>query len=106
MVAVKIAWEPFQRMEKVVYVKFPNLKGKLLWVKMDVIFVVVMVINKYLIYIKWIFFFKFNSGCNPIDQRRESRKQKKKLLREDKNIMYKNQRLLDSDDEDLKIFQM
>ena len=44
-------------------------------------------------------------GCNPVDVRRESRKQRKKLLKEDKNIMYKNQRLLDSDDEDLKIFQ-
>jgi hypothetical protein len=47
----------------------------------------------------------YHKGCNPIDQRRESRRKRKKVLREDKNIMYKNQRLLDSDDEDLKIYQ-
>jgi hypothetical protein len=43
-------------------------------------------------------------GCNPVDVRREKRKELKKQLREDKNILYKKQRLLDSDDEDLKIY--
>lgn len=42
-------------------------------------------------------------GCNPIDVRKNKRSEKKKLLREDKNLQYKNQRLLDSDDEELKI---
>ena len=41
-------------------------------------------------------------GCNPIDVRKNKRCEKKKLLREDKNLQYKNQRLLDSDDEELK----
>lgn len=44
-------------------------------------------------------------GCNPVDVRRDERKQRKRLLKDDKSIMYKNQRLLDSDDEDLKVFQ-
>ena len=33
---------------------------------------------------------------------KKKKKKKKKLLREDKNLQYKNQRLLDSDDEELK----
>jgi hypothetical protein len=45
-----------------------------------------------------------NIGCNPVDVRRERRKELKKQLREDKNILYKKQRLLDSDDENLKIY--
>ncbi len=44
-------------------------------------------------------------GCNPVDVRREKRKELKKELREDKNILYKKQRLIDSDDEELKIYQ-
>jgi hypothetical protein len=36
--------------------------------------------------------------------RRERRKEMKKQLRDDKNILYKKQRLLDSDDDDLKVY--
>jgi hypothetical protein len=42
-------------------------------------------------------------GCNPIDVRKDKRSEMKRLLREDKNLQYKNQRLLDSDDDELKI---
>lgn len=42
-------------------------------------------------------------GCNPIDVRYRERKQQKSLLFQDKTITHKNQRILDSDDEDLKI---
>ena len=42
-------------------------------------------------------------GCNPIDVRKDRRSEMKRQLREDKNLQYKNQRLLDSDDEELKI---
>jgi hypothetical protein len=52
-----------------------------------------------------IFFINFKLGCNPVDVRREKRKELKKQLKEDKNILYKKQRLLDSDDEELKIYQ-
>jgi len=48
---------------------------------------------------------KFLIGCNPVDVRREKRREVKKKLREDKSILYKKQRLLDSDDEELRIFQ-
>jgi hypothetical protein len=49
--------------------------------------------------------FILNLGCNPVDVRKETRKDRKRELKDDKNIMYKKQRLLDSDDEDLKISQ-
>lgn len=42
-------------------------------------------------------------GCNPIDVRREKRRDLKRQLKDDKNLLYKNERLLDSDDEELKI---
>ncbi len=45
-----------------------------------------------------------NLGCNPVDVRREKRKEMKRNLKDDKNILYKKQRLLDSDDEDLKVY--
>jgi len=44
-------------------------------------------------------------GCNPIDVRREKRLEMKKKLKDDKNILYKKQRLLDSEDEELNIQQ-
>jgi hypothetical protein len=53
-----------------------------------------------------IFFFKLIIGCNPVDVRREKRKEQKKQLKDDKNILYKKQRLLDSDDEDLKVYNI
>ena len=46
----------------------------------------------------------FYSGCNPVDVRRDKRKELKKQLKDDKNILYKKQRLLDSDDEELKVY--
>ena len=42
-------------------------------------------------------------GCNPIDVKYNERKAQKYILFQDKNIFYKNQRILDSEDEDLKI---
>ena len=42
-------------------------------------------------------------GCNPIDVRKDKRLELKKKLKENKHFNYKNQRLLDSDDEDLKV---
>ena len=42
-------------------------------------------------------------GCNPVDVRRDTRTNLKRQLKDDKNLQYKNQRLLDSDDEELKI---
>jgi hypothetical protein len=42
-------------------------------------------------------------GCNPIDVKYNERKAQKNILFQDKNIFYKNQRILDSEDEDLKI---
>ena len=42
-------------------------------------------------------------GCNPVDVRRDRRSDLKRQLKDDKSLQYKNQRLLDSDDEDLKI---
>lgn len=42
-------------------------------------------------------------GCNPIDVRINKKKKLKKQYLEDKTLAYKNQRILDSDDEDLKI---
>jgi hypothetical protein len=42
-------------------------------------------------------------GCNPIDVKINERKVQKNLLYQDKNVFYKNQRILDSEDEDLKI---
>ena len=42
-------------------------------------------------------------GCNPIDVKYNERRAQKNLLYNDKGINYKNQRILDSDDENLKI---
>ena len=42
-------------------------------------------------------------GCNPIDMKYNERLQQKNILFSDKSINHKNQRILDSDDEDLKI---
>ena len=42
-------------------------------------------------------------GCNPIDVRKDKKLELKRKYKEDKNVNYKNQRLLDSDDEDLKV---
>jgi hypothetical protein len=36
--------------------------------------------------------------------RKDKRRDLKRMLREDKNILYKKQRILDSDDEDLKVY--
>lgn len=43
-------------------------------------------------------------GCNPVDVRKERRVDLKKKLGDDNRILYKKQRILDSDDEDLKIY--
>ena len=43
-------------------------------------------------------------GCNPLDVRKEHREKEKRLIKEDKNILYKRQRIIDSDDEDMKQF--
>ena len=42
-------------------------------------------------------------GCNPIDMKYNKRLQQKNLLFQDNSINHKNQRILDSEDEDLKI---
>ena len=42
-------------------------------------------------------------GCNPIDVKYNERKEHKRLLYQEKNIPHKNQRIIDSEDEDLKI---
>lgn len=42
-------------------------------------------------------------GCNPLDMRYNGRMAQKSILFQDKSINHKNQRILDSDDEDLKI---
>ena len=42
-------------------------------------------------------------GCNPIDVKFNERKIQKSILYQDKNLSHKNQRILDSEDEDLKI---
>ena len=42
-------------------------------------------------------------GCNPIDMKYNKRLQQKNLLFQDNTINHKNQRILDSEDEDLKI---
>lgn len=42
-------------------------------------------------------------GCNPLDIKLNERKTEKDKLYQDKHISYKNQRILDSEDEDLKI---
>ena len=42
-------------------------------------------------------------GCNPFDIKLNERKIEKNQLYQDKTIFYKNQRILDSEDEDLKI---
>ena len=44
-------------------------------------------------------------GCNPADVRKEVRRSRKREFMEDKNILYKKQRILDSDDEELKVFK-
>ena len=43
-------------------------------------------------------------GCNPIDVRKEQRRDLKRNYRENKNFQYKRERLLSSDDEDLKVY--
>ncbi len=42
-------------------------------------------------------------GCNPIDMKYNKRLQQKNLLFQDNSINHKNQRILDSEDEDLKV---
>ena len=42
-------------------------------------------------------------GCNPLDIKINERKIEKSKLYQDKSIFYKNQRILDSEDEDLKV---
>ena len=42
-------------------------------------------------------------GCNPSDVKYNERLEQKNLLYQDKSINHKNQRILDSDDENLKI---
>ena len=42
-------------------------------------------------------------GCNPIDMKYNKRLQQKNILFQDNTINHKNQRILDSEDEDLKI---
>lgn len=42
-------------------------------------------------------------GCNPIDVRKNQRSDLKRQFKEDRNLAYKNQRLLDSEDEELRI---
>ena len=42
-------------------------------------------------------------GCNPIDMKYNKRLQQKNLLFQDNTLSHKNQRILDSEDEDLKI---
>lgn len=42
-------------------------------------------------------------GCNPSDVRKNQRSDLKRQYKEDRNFPFKNQRLLDSDDEELKI---
>lgn len=44
-------------------------------------------------------------GCNPIDVRKNKRKELKKKLKEDKGILYKRQRIIDSEDEELRTYQ-
>ncbi|MCQ2819483.1 MAG: BUD31 family protein [archaeon] len=43
-------------------------------------------------------------GCNPVDVIKEHREELKRRFREDKNISNRNQRILDSDDEELKTY--
>ena len=43
-------------------------------------------------------------GCNPVDVRKERRVELKRKLGDDNKILYKKQRILDSDDEDLRIY--
>jgi hypothetical protein len=40
-----------------------------------------------------------------VDVRKEKRKEIKRQLKEDKNILYKKQRLIDSDDDEVRISQ-
>lgn len=42
-------------------------------------------------------------GCNPVDLRQQKHMEEKQKLLKDKSIMYKNRRILDSDDEEVKI---
>ena len=42
-------------------------------------------------------------GCNPIDMKYNKRRQQKSILSQDNTINHKNERILDSEDEDLKI---
>lgn len=42
-------------------------------------------------------------GCNPLDIKRQERKERKKRLLEDSHILYKKQRILDSDDDEIPI---
>jgi hypothetical protein len=42
-------------------------------------------------------------GCNPIDVNKEKRREEKNILMNDKNIMYKRQRIIDSDDEEIEV---
>ena len=42
-------------------------------------------------------------GCNPIDIRRDKRKEIKNNLQKDGKLLMKRQRLLDSDDEELQM---
>lgn len=43
------------------------------------------------------------TGCNPVDVKRAQRNELKRKYLEDKNFAYKNERLLDSEDEELRI---
>lgn len=40
-------------------------------------------------------------GCNPLDIRKDKRKELKRALQNDKDILFKRQRILDSDDEEI-----
>ena len=42
-------------------------------------------------------------GCNPVDVRKSRRNDLKRQLKHDKTIQHKNFRLLESDDEELKV---
>lgn len=56
-----------------------------------------------LAYINYFTFFLKRIGCNPVDVRREKRKDIKRQLREDSRLQLKRQRLIDSDDESLTV---